>query len=222
MKFGQPLLTSELAGSMAGVTASSARGGQNYFRVRARPGNPRTVEQSTVRSVLSTLAGRWLHTLTALQRSGWEAIASGISSGINAYIKGNAQPGVDGEAYTDAPPTSLALPTATIATAVVVDASAHSISVTVPDAADVTMNCYVSRQQSPSRAAQQFGFTFVDGVTIDGAGGTAVFNIPVTHPAYNLTVGQAIYVRVVEYGDPLTAVAGQVAVGQEFRVLVTA
>lgn len=223
MKFGQPILSSELSGSLAGVTASSSRGGTNYFRVRARPGNPRSFAQSTIRLILTGLAAAWSSTLNDAQRAAWAAIAPDNSSGIDAYNKGNTQRLLGLGARIDAAPDSLAMTTAPYPQASVsVDASAHSIILAALAAAnaDASANVYISKPQNTSRLSQQFPYTYAGTVADCQAGGTAVMNV--NHPAYSLTAGDIVYVRIVQWLSGSGTGAGQVATPQEFRLTVVA
>jgi len=222
MKFGTPLLTTELSGALGGVVGANARGGVSYFRARIRPGNPRSPAQTVTRAILTALAAYWASTLTGVQRAAWEAISPAESSGIDTFIKGNMQPRLAGQDVTADAPTSVSLASSPTATAVVVDASAHTIVVSIPDTADTLMTVYISKGQSPSRLARQFGYTFAGSSDLDGNAGTNTINIPTTHPAYNLVAGDVVYVRIVPFGGADDPTAGQVGGSQELRVVVTA
>lgn len=219
MKFGQPLLTSELSGAMGGAVASSARGGRNYFRVRARPANPRSPAQSTMRTILASLAAAWRNTLTGPQRAGWESIASSTESGINVYTGNNSQVLLAQETRVDAPPVSKSLAAEPVITLPSVDASAHTIDVEFPteSVATAVCNVFMTAQQSPSRSSRQNPYSFVGTYPAPLDGGASIA-IPATHAGYNLTAGQIVYVRVVIV-DPTS---GRVAIGQEFRCIVVA
>ena len=136
MKFGQALLSTELSGSMGGTIASSSRGGLGYFRVRRVPGNPRSPGQTIVRTILSAIAAAWAGTLTGPQRAAWEAIAGPTSSGIDAFIKSNSPPMLGGTARYDVAPATLANACGPVTVTPVVDASAHTVSITIPAARD--------------------------------------------------------------------------------------
>jgi hypothetical protein len=222
MKFGTPLLTTELSGALGGVVGANARGGVSYFRARIRPGNPRSPAQTVTRAVLTGLAAAWTSVLTGVQRAAWEAISPAESSGIDTFIKGNMQQRLAGEDYAADAPVSVSLASSPLATAVVVDASAHTIVISIPDTADTSISVYISKGQSPSRLARQFGYTYVDNSDLDGNTGTNTVNIPVSHPAYNLTAGDVVYVRIVPFGDTNDPFEGQVGGAQELRIVVAA
>jgi hypothetical protein len=224
VKFGNPILTSELSGSLGGVVASSARGGVGYFRVRARPGQPQTLAQTIVRSIITSLASAWRTVLTSLQRADWESIAGSTASGINAYAKGNDQRLLAGIARVDDAPDSASLSNLPITTLPVVDASAHTITSAVPAGETLTTvnyNVYLSAPQSASRASQQFPFQFAGYSTPLSAGDPISIAVPVGHPGYNLTAGQVVYVRIVGFGNE-TADEGKVGTDQTFRCIVVA
>jgi hypothetical protein len=93
------LLATEMSGSLAGITASHNAGGQ-YFRARAIPVNPGSIYQTAVRAALAGIVGRWVNTLTQLQRDAWEVYAQNVPvtdrlgatrqrTGLNWYIACN-------------------------------------------------------------------------------------------------------------------------------------
>lgn len=73
MKF-KGTIVGPASGSLAGITASHNRGGQ-YFRRRAVPTNPNTLQQQQVRSWFANAQAAWNGTLTALQRQAWDTYA---------------------------------------------------------------------------------------------------------------------------------------------------
>jgi len=103
------------SGSVQGVTSSRNRSGQ-YRRTRAIPVNPNTGAQSTVRSVLATLAAAW-RTLTDEQQTGWEQYAQAhprvnplgttyVLTGMQAYVGVNGELAAIGVAAVADAPTS--------------------------------------------------------------------------------------------------------------------
>ena len=219
MKFGNPLISTELSGALGGVVGSSARGGVGYFRVRARPGNPRTLAQTFVRAALAAAASAWRSTLSSVQRAAWTAYATDTESGVDVFCKSNAllQQGSQPLALT-APTASINLSNAPLA-GVVVDASAHTVTLpgTVPS--DQVALVYVARQQSPSRLSQQFPFQLVAAVDE----GDTMATLTPEMPGYNLTAGQISYVKVVYVGKASnTATVGATTIPQVFREVVVA
>lgn len=81
----------ELSGSVGGLTASRARGGVNYFRIRANPTNPQTERQTQVRANFGQLSQFWRGTLTDAQRDSWRLEAGGSAlQGLNLYQRTNS------------------------------------------------------------------------------------------------------------------------------------
>lgn len=217
MKVISPIFSS-MRGKIGGAVGAVSRGGVAYLRSLIIPSNPRSFTQTSVRLVMTALAAVWRGTLTDLQRAGWESISPPSSSGIDSYLKANAQPTLAGMAREDDAPDSLALVTLPL-TAPVVDASAHSITFTAIGAdPDIDVNVFVSAPQRSSRLSRQFPFTFGGTISDVSAGGSVTLGT--THPAYNLVAGDIVYVRTVQFGDPGSANSGKVASEQEFRCVV--
>lgn len=224
MKFGQPILSSELSGSLSGVTASAARGGVGYFRTRARPGNPRSVGQTTARLILTGLAAAWRGELTAGERAAWEALAPADASGIDVYVKGNTPRLRAGVAREDVAPATLALAADPITATPTISVATDLVSFTIPAGNEdlARYNVFVSAPQGASRAARQFGYLYV-GSTLASTSGATTVAIPATHPAAQGLAGQVVYVRLLPFGDETTpAQDGKVGVAQEFRVTLSA
>lgn len=223
MKFGHPLLTTELSGSMGGAVASSARGGVGYFRSRTTPANPRTPGQTIVRSIATSIATAWRSTLTTLQRAGWEGLASPTESGINVYTRGNAVAMLSGNPREDDFPASANLAFSPIVVNPVADASAHTVAVTIPVdwSGEAQGAVFVSAPQSASRASQQFNFLFIGHTDVDSSG-VQTIAVPATHPAFNMVAGQVVYVRVVPFAQADGANTGKGGAAQDFRVIVVA
>jgi len=221
MKFGQPLITSQASGALGGLVGSSSRGGVNYFRVRAIPGNPRSPVQTKMRLILTSLAAAWASILTDLQRAGWAGLSSGSSSGIDAYVRANTNILLATQARLDDAPDSAASIVEPFDTPPVVDASAHTIVLPARSGSvDCGVNVFISAPQRSSRLSQQHSFEFA-GTSVDAeAGGTV--SIPTTHSAYNLVAGDIVYVRLVQFGDAGGTQAGTVATEQIFRDIVVA
>jgi hypothetical protein len=173
-----------------------------------------------MRLIQTALASAWRSSLVDADRAGWTAIAGPTESGIDAYIKGNAQRLLGGDAQIPTAPDSLAL-AASPAVAPVVDASAHSITfAAIGSDPDISGNVFVSRPQASSRLSRQFGFTFAGRFADVSTGGTVTLGV--THPAYNLVAGDIVYVRLVQYAAAAATNAGAVAPDQEFRCIVVA
>lgn len=89
MKFRGTLIT-DVSGSLAGATASRAKGGVTYLRERITPTNPNTSRQQVVRSALGVISAAWKSTLTPTERLSWIALADGSpANGLSLFVKGN-------------------------------------------------------------------------------------------------------------------------------------
>ncbi|MCK5319485.1 MAG: hypothetical protein KAJ55_16360 [Anaerolineales bacterium] len=118
MKFN-PVLGSELSGSIGGFTASHNRGG-SYFRKRVVPVDPGTAFQLVIRGFVSDLTSLWLNTLTTAQRTAWDLYALQVPlpdalgeprnvGGLAMYVRSNVPRLQAGEPRVDAGPTTFNL-----------------------------------------------------------------------------------------------------------------
>lgn len=224
MKVTSAILTT-MSGKLGGAVASKARGGIQYFRKLVIPSNPRTTGQTTIRAILSQLAGSWRTVLTDVQRAGWTAISPDSSSGIDTYVAANAGP-MQGIAATEYPiedaPASRALATPyQIVTPPVIDNSANTLTVSCPAAAGrlCLYEIYITRPQNSSRLARQFPYQHQTSIASD-SDGPVVYALPAN---FQGNTGQHQFVKVVAYGhesggDP-TATVG---IPQEFDVTIVA
>lgn len=218
MKFGNPLLTTELSGSLGGVTAARARGGRGYFRVRRVPSNPRSTYQATVRAFLAAAASAWASDLTDVQRASWETAAPAGLSGMDAFVQSAFYAFQGGTAYIATAPSPLGYTVTPLVAAPTVDASAHTISAPSTEADAGSWMWYATAPQPTSQLARSNSYRFCgvgDGETTPDTNTRA---IPTTHPAYAAAAGQVVYVKLVRYDDA----TGQVATSQEFRCTVQA
>lgn len=115
MIFKTSIAVEELVKSAGGVTASKNKG-RAYFKVRTNPRNPQTVFQSESRSVLTSFSKRF-KTLTNDKIAQWNEFAktqvgrrylgvAGKLSGINAYVRVNANLSLIGKPAVETPPES--------------------------------------------------------------------------------------------------------------------
>ncbi len=216
------------SGSIGGATASHNRGGQ-YFRRRAIPVNPSTVQQQAVRGFFATLQAAWNSTLTAAQRSAWDSYAlntpvtDALGNPVNAggkgmYTRGNVSRLQGSLARVDNGPTSFGLPalTAPGVTSLVASTGVLTYTFTNTDtwaaAATSGLLVYVSRPQSVSVNGFKGPFRFA-GIKLGNA-------TPPTSPGtvtspFTYTAGQKGFVKFVavdstgrlsgEYIFPVTA-----------------
>lgn len=214
MKITSPIFGT-MSGKLGGAVASKARGGVQYLRKLSIPSNPRSQYQTTIRLILTAIAAAWRSDLTGTQRSAWEGISPGQSSGIDSYVKANTNILLAGETRVDDAPASLALATDPLALTSVT-AATRVVLLDTAASVDIQFNVFVSRPQNASRLARQHPYTFAG--TVPAAGTSVV--IPVGHPAAGLVAGDIVYVRVVQYGVSGGGFEAQVAPAQEFRAIV--
>lgn len=115
MIFKTSIAVEELVKSAGGVTASKNKS-RAYFKVRTNPRNPQTSSQSEARSILTTFSKKY-RTLTNDQISAWDEFAktqigrrylgvAGKLSGINAYVRVNANLALIGQPELSSPPSA--------------------------------------------------------------------------------------------------------------------
>lgn len=76
MLFKSGLIT-QASGSIGGFTAARNRAGM-YFRARAKPVDPGSTLQQTMRAIMQAASIAWHQTLTEAQRTAWETYASNV------------------------------------------------------------------------------------------------------------------------------------------------
>lgn len=219
MKFGQPLISTQLSGALGGIVGATSRGGVGYFRRRVDPSNPNSVEQAVTRAIVASISNAWVSTLNGSQRQAWENLAAGSSSGIDALVKGNFQLLRAGEALEPDAPVSLALDANPVVDTPVVDVGDADITLNDEGNTNVQYNIYASTPQSATRFARQFGYRFVGTATPDAGVVTLSFS-GLDHPISSITAGQVVYLRLSIFG--IGANTGRVNVPQVFRVTAVA
>lgn len=115
MIFKTSIAVEALTKSAGGVTASRNKG-RAYFKVRTAPRNPQTSYQGTARSILTTFSKKF-RDLTLEQIGLWNEFAktqlgkrflgeAGKLSGINAYVRINANLALIGQTELSSPPAA--------------------------------------------------------------------------------------------------------------------
>ena len=124
IKFGA--IVTDGRGKIGGHVASKNRGGA-YLRTKVTPSNPNTVAQSTARTLLASIAQGWSG-LTEEQRLAWNNAVSDWSktdifgdiknpSGLNLYVKLNANLLGSQQSAISVPPVKVEMPTAHLVSA---------------------------------------------------------------------------------------------------------
>lgn len=156
-------LVTQASGSVGGVTLSHNAGGM-YMRARTIPTNPNTVNQQTIRGLVSQLSNLWGTTLTPAQRDLWDVYAANVPltnalgdpitvSGLNMYVRSNVPILQAGLPRVDAGPTTFDLGDYTNPS-FALDEPADEVDVTFTEADDwvgeddAAMNVYCSRPQA--------------------------------------------------------------------------
>lgn len=216
MKFGNPLLSSELSGALGGVVGAKARGGVGYFRVRSRPGNPRSAAQSLARLAMAASAAAWLGTLTDPQREAWTAKATGSESGIDAFVRVNSILRLTSTAPVDDPPVSLSNDASPI-TGVAMAEGDTSLAFTIPTTGLTRfVAVFINKAtQTSSRLAQQRHTSYLGRVA--GSSGSATISLAAVPGILNAVEGDVFYVRFVQFQD-----TGEMSTPQTVRVVVAA
>lgn len=198
------------SGSIGGATASHNRGGQ-YFRRRAIPVNPSTVQQQAVRGFFSTLQAAWDSTLTSAQRSAWDSYAlntpvtDALGNSVNAggkgmYTRGNVPRLQAGLTRVDTGPTTFGLPalTAPAITSLVASTGILTFTYTNTDswagAVGGALLVYVSRPQNAAINSFKGPYRFAGKVL--GAATPPTSPGTVTSP-FTYAVGQKAFVKLV-------------------------
>jgi len=216
MKVSSAILT-DMSGKLGGAVAAKARGGIQYFRALVRPSNPRSTAQSAARLILASLAAAWAGSLTDGERTGWAAVAASGESGIDAYIKVNAQVLRTGQTRVDVAPDTIALAVNPL-TAIAIDVSDSALKFTNSTFNDdLYVNVYMNLvPQASSRLAQRRHTTYFGSVPLDAAAAQTV-SLASFPGIDDAVAGDIVYVRFVQVD-----INGKVATEQLVRVTVTA
>jgi hypothetical protein len=218
MKLGQPLLTTDMSGSLGGLTAAKARGGVLYARARVRPSNPNSGPQSQARNALTSVAAAWRSELDAAQRAAWDNLATGDKSGIDLFMAPNALRKRAGQAIIEDAPETLAAIFTQPSGVVITDEGLIDATLTATDTFNATtggaVHVFATRPQSESRLSRQFPFTYAGSVIRNLA---AVNVSDMQYPYPNPSVGDIVYLRFIT-----TTSDGRISGDYIFRVAVTA
>lgn len=223
IKFGA--IVTDGRGKIGGHVASKNRAGA-YLRTKVTPSNPNTVFQSQARAILATFSASWSQ-LTDDARLAWNnAVAdwSGTDifgdiknpSGLNLYVKLNANLANAGLASVGLPPAKMETPPAFV-TGATYDISSDNLTITLSDSTGDGVTSII--RATPALSA---GVSFVK---------NAFRMIGVTTPAIGeavLLTGYSDRFGTIEAGANVYATIqfvlpnGQKSVEQKVKVVVTA
>jgi len=223
MKFGALVVAG--SGKIGGHVASKNRGGA-YLRTKTTPSNPNTSYQAGARSLLASLASQWRE-LTEAQRLAWNGAVAQFAttdifgdiknpSGINLFVKLNANLANSGQAQLTSPPEKIEVPTGALTGAEFVIADS---TLTIASENGLTTD-NICRLQSSGPVSQ--GVTNVKSKMRTIMSSEALDDSLANYAAYVAkfgapVVGQKIFLSVA----PITA-TGQVGVAQTIIATVVA
>lgn len=222
MKFVGTIATN-LSGSLAGLTASRARGGINYFRARSAPTNPASARQDVIRSAVATLTAMWSQ-LGLSDWISWRVFASNVlktdglgqeytAPGISWFVGANVGRIQAGQSIVTAAPNVYTRAEQPVPEGSAMDlgTSEGSISGTFEGPADDDgfVAVYIGR---PTNAGVEFydgPWRFVGIASFDAAAQTWELNIDAgtdaegvyAGPYGAIAAGDAVRLRLVTYYD---------------------
>jgi hypothetical protein len=223
MKFGALVIAG--SGKIGGHVASKNKGGA-YLRTKVTPSNPQTVAQSNARNILATLSTQWSGLSDSQRQSFNDAVADFSTtdifgdlrnpSGINLYVKLNANLINTGQAQLTSAPSKIGIPYSEISS-VAGDVSGNALTVAFADDAldgqQVLIRATAPQTQGTSfvknklRVIGSFAVD-VDSVDIYSAY-VAKFGAPSAND--NIVISVAVVVPTGQQGTPQTAKAVIVA-----------
>lgn len=179
-KFGAIIVDGR--GKVGGHVASKNRGG-SYIRTKVTPANARTSFQLTARAIMTFLSQQWRQ-LTDSQRSAWNAAVADFQktdifgdlrspSGINLFVKLNANLNNIGVAMISEPPTPVAVGEVT-AVSLTVETGTPSVLLVLSNAvpANTAVKVMATRPMSPGKSFVSNDFRLIG--TIAAAGSSPV------------------------------------------------
>jgi hypothetical protein len=224
IKFGAIVVAG--SGKIGGHVASKNRGGA-YLRTKVTPTNPSTPKQNEVRALLGSLSAQW-STLSESQRAGWNNAVKDFAttdifgdiknpSGINLFVKLNANLASVGEAVIVQAPQKQDVPFAPI------DAVVYDVS--TPGDSTIDFNTSILDGQTLLISATpkvSNGTTFVKNLYRNisyeiVAGGAVPYGVAYNNKFGALVAGDVFFISV----EVVTA-SGQKGTAQTVRVTAVA
>lgn len=182
MKF-KSALVSQAAGSIGGLTAQGSRGGM-VLKARGLTTNRNSTRQNVSRASFAKINQRWVDTLTASQRDGWDVYAANVPrvnklgdqtniSGKAHYTRSNVIRMNAGLAVVDDAPTEFTLDEPPILTFTSAGAGAQTVTYTYDTAQEwvtedgAALICQLSNPHNRSATAFRFTFRLLNAVLGD-------------------------------------------------------
>lgn len=203
MRIRSALFTT-MTGKLGGSVGSTSRGGLQTLRKLVRPHNPRSEEQTLLRSGITAITARWRATLTDAQRAAWAALAGPAESGIDVYLAANTpiwqrSRGSIADLVNNAPSSRHCPQDTSFFQTPDFVYGEPNITLFLREAAlrKCGYTIHLSRPQHLSRLSQQNDFYYAAQVDTDNEGELVLFT-----PDGSLPVaGQVIYLRAVPVGS---------------------
>jgi hypothetical protein len=203
IKFGAIVVAG--SGKIGGHVASKNRGGA-YLRTKVTPTNPNTSAQAGARALLSSLSTAWSG-LTESQRLGWNGAVKDFAttdifgdiknpSGINLYVKLNANLIGTGQAGISDAPAKLEIPFSPLVSAVYDVSTPASTGFEFADAAMTDVAILVSATPKVSNGTSFVKNLYRNIGTVNGDEGLLTFGDDYIAKFGNLTVGDKIFLKV--------------------------
>ena len=223
MKFGAIVVAG--SGKIGGHVASKNKGGA-YLRTKTTPSNPQTVAQTTARNILATLSTQWSG-LTQIMRDSWNNAVSDFSgtdifgdirnpSGINLYVKLNANLINTGQAQLTTAPSKIGIPSSILQSAIA-DVSSSTFALVFEDG-----NLDGEKVLVRATAPQTQGTTFVKNkLRVIGSFTVAVDTIDI-RSAYVAKFGAPTAGDNIQVSVAVVVSTGQQGTPQSIKALVQA
>ena len=224
IKFGSIVVAG--SGKIGGHVASKNRGGA-YLRTKVTPSNPNTSYQAAARSILASLSTGW-SLLTDAQRLGWNSAVKDFAttdifgdiknpSGINLYVKLNANLIASGQAVISSAPAKEEVQFSQLTSATFDTLTPATSSIDFSD--NVLDGVMLQIRATPIVSA---GTTFVknlyrDILYAEVDGSSVVFGTAYTAKFGSPAAGQVFYISVA-----VVLANGQKGTSQTFRVTAVA
>lgn len=225
IKFGSIIVDGR--GKVGGHVMSKNRSG-NYMRTKVTPSNPNTSFQASVRSILTGLSQGW-RGLTQAARDSWNNAVSDYSgtdifgdiknpSGINLYVKLNANLSEVGASTIGLPPLPESVPAVTLG-AITATAGVPSFSIAFGVSPVPADTAYIVRATAQISPGKKFVKNLYRNFAQLDASDTTPFDALADYNARfgTLVAGQKIGVEIIAVnlntGQKGTAVSGSVIVG---------
>lgn len=203
IKFGAIVVAG--SGKIGGHVASKNRGGA-YLRTKVTPTNPNTSYQASARAILASLATAW-SLLTESQRLGWNNAVKDYAttdifgdiknpSGINLFVKLNANLVNSGQAQITEAPAKLEVPFSAVAGATFDVSQSADTAIYLADEAFGVTPLLISATPKVSNGTTFVKNQFRNIGTIIATGQDVFFGTQYINKFGNLAAGDKFYLKV--------------------------